>query len=217
MNELCEYQNERCNDKKKRSWFRIFVHEIYKKHEMLIMVIALQDTLFQLSWYRTESVTVVVTRLRYGWTRVRIPKGTRNLFLSHNVYTGSWVHSASYSVGTGVLYRGYSNQRVKLITHLHLLRSLRMSGAIPLLPVCAFRVLIWTIVNATVPVKCNEKGHRCPWDDFKKGFVSAVLSMCIRANSRMSCDEVRLTRRIIIIIIIIIIITNCHCHQHENQ
>jgi hypothetical protein len=77
---------------------------------------------------------------------VRISKGTRNLFLFHNVYTHSRVHSASHAVSTGVLYWGYSNQRVKLITHIHLLRRSIMSGDMAVLPIYTFRVLIWTIL-----------------------------------------------------------------------
>jgi len=156
---------------------------------MLIMAIALQDTLFKLSLYRTESLTVVVTRLRYGWTRVRIPKRTRNFFLLHNVCTGSRVHSASYSVANGVLYRGYSNRRVKLITDLHLLRRLRMSGVMPFLPICAFRVLMWTILPLpqSLMLLCQwsatKRDTDALGDGFKKEFPSAwrVLSMCIRA------------------------------------
>lgn len=151
---------------------------------------------------------------------MRIPKFARNFFLPHNVYTGSRIYSASYSVGTGVLYRGYSNQRVKLVTHLHLLRRLRISGAMPVLPVYAFRVLIWTILPLPQSLvllfqwSATKRDPDALGDGFKKGFLSAmlVLSICIRANSRMSCDAARLTRRPIIIIII-----NCHYHQHENQ
>jgi hypothetical protein len=148
------------------------------------MAIALQDTLFKLSRYRTDSVTVVVTRLRYGSTRVRIPNGTRNFFLLHNVYTGSRVLWTSYSVGTDVLCRGYSNQRVKLITHLHLLRMLRMSGAMPLLPVCAFGVLIWTVLRLpqSLMLPCQWSATKMDTDalgdGFKKGSLSAWRVLC---------------------------------------
>jgi len=100
------YNYHNINNVKKQVDSECLYSKFTKKHEMLIMAIALQDTLFKLSRYRTESVTVVVTRLRYGWTRVRIPKSAKDFFLLHNVYTGSRVHSASYSVRTGVLYRG---------------------------------------------------------------------------------------------------------------
>jgi hypothetical protein len=54
-----------------------------------------------------------------------------------NVQTGSTVHPASCSMGTAVLSWGLNGQGVKLTTHLHLVTRLRMSGAIPLLPLYA--------------------------------------------------------------------------------
>jgi hypothetical protein len=46
---------------------------------------------------------------------------------------------------TRVLSQGMSSHGVKLTTHLHLELRLRMSTAIPLPSLCAFRAWIWTI------------------------------------------------------------------------
>jgi hypothetical protein len=55
-------------------------------------------------------------KIFYPWTRS---------FSLQNLQTGSGAHQASYSMGTGFFFLG-----VKLITHLHLVPRLRMSGAI---------------------------------------------------------------------------------------
>jgi hypothetical protein len=51
-----------------------------------------------------------------------------------NVQNSSAAHQGSYSMGTSVLFQGYSGRSVKLTTHLHLVSRSRMSTAIPLLP-----------------------------------------------------------------------------------
>ena len=53
-----------------------------------------------------DSVVVIVTRLRAGQSAVRTPAGARDFSLLENVQTGSEVHQASYSMDTGVLFRG---------------------------------------------------------------------------------------------------------------
>ena len=54
-----------------------------------------------------------------------------------------WVHPTSYSVSTGeFLPWRQSSQGIKLTIHLHLEGRLRMSGAIPQLPICA--LIVWT-------------------------------------------------------------------------
>ena len=45
-----------------------------------------------------------------------------------NVQTYSADHPASHFMGTGVLTRGQSAQKVKLISHLHLVPTLRIYG-----------------------------------------------------------------------------------------
>ena len=67
----------------------------------------------------------------------------KSLSVLQNVHTGSGAHPASYSMITGALFGGGWNCRsLKLTTHLHLVPRLRMSGAIPLLPLYAF--VAWT-------------------------------------------------------------------------
>ena len=46
--------------------------------------------------------STVVRGLQHGRFRVRLPVGERDVFLLQNVQTGSRVHPASYSMGTGV-------------------------------------------------------------------------------------------------------------------
>jgi len=54
-----------------------------------------------------ESIVNKGTRLWAVWSRVHIPAGARNLSLLQNTQTVSGAHPASYSVGTGVHWRGY--------------------------------------------------------------------------------------------------------------
>jgi hypothetical protein len=75
-----------------------------------------------------RSVVDIVTRQWACRSGVRIPVGERYLSLLQNVHTGSQTHPASYSVGTGTLYRGFG-QGVKLTTHLHLTPRLRTREA----------------------------------------------------------------------------------------
>ena len=73
----------------------------------------------------------------------RNPGRGKTFSLLHDMQTGSEAHPASYSVGiTRVLSQGLSRWGVKLTTHLHLVLRLRISGAIPLLPLHAFSA--WT-------------------------------------------------------------------------
>lgn len=50
-----------------------------------------------------DSVVVMETRLQAGWSVVRIPVDLNVLL---NVQTSPGIHSASYSMGTGVVPRG---------------------------------------------------------------------------------------------------------------
>jgi hypothetical protein len=65
-------------------------------------------------------------------SRVRFLAGAGNFFLHRHVQNGSGVHPASYPMGTGglLLWR-CSGRGVKLTTHLNLLPTSRMRGAIP--------------------------------------------------------------------------------------
>lgn len=69
----------------------------------------------------TASIQTFSTRLGAGRSGVQIPTGAGAFSVLQNVRTASEVHLATYSTGTMVLIRGYSDQGVKLSTHLHLL------------------------------------------------------------------------------------------------
>jgi hypothetical protein len=61
----------------------------------------------------------------------------RDIYILHNVQTGSGAHLASYTMGTGgCFHKGNAVGRVKLTTHLHLrlVSRLRKPGAINPLP-----------------------------------------------------------------------------------
>lgn len=62
-----------------------------------------------------DSVSIV-TRLRAGWSGVRIPLLARDFSLLQNAQTGSRAQPVSSSVGTGVLSRGKAAGGVKSIT-----------------------------------------------------------------------------------------------------
>ena len=81
------------------------------------------------SWDR---ILGIVTRMWVGQSGVWIPAVAADFSCLQNVQSSSVHHSASYSMGTGVLSQGYSNRGMKLIIHLYLLLWLRMSGVIPL-------------------------------------------------------------------------------------
>jgi hypothetical protein len=87
-------------------------------------------------------VVGIGTRLRAGRTTVRIPVEARDSPLLRNVQTGSGHHPAYYSMGTGDLSLAYSDQRLKLTTHLPLLPRLRMGGATPMFRLYALKA--WT-------------------------------------------------------------------------
>ena len=71
-----------------------------------------------------------------------IPEGARDLLYSKTSQTGSAPQPATYSIGIGVLSRGYNSRGERLATHLHLVPRLRMSGAIPLL--LLYPLMEWT-------------------------------------------------------------------------
>jgi hypothetical protein len=54
------------------------------------------------------------------------------------------VQPTPYSLGAGVLFRGYSGQGMMLTTPLHLGQRLRMGGSILLLAVYVFLASNWT-------------------------------------------------------------------------
>jgi len=62
--------------------------------------------------------------------------------LLQNAHTNSGAHAALYWTSTGVLSQGEAGRGVKLMTHVHLMPSLRIRGAIPL--------LIWYLYSASM-------------------------------------------------------------------
>jgi hypothetical protein len=77
---------------------------------------------------------------------VRFPVGAGDFPLRHRDQTHLGAHPASYPVGTGGVHSpGQSGRGVKLTTHLHLVPSLRMSGAITPLPQYDF--VAWCLVK----------------------------------------------------------------------
>ena len=83
---------------------------------------------------------------RFGF---RIPAKARHLSFLQNVQTGSGAQTTSQNMGTAVLARGYSGCGVILVTHFHLAPRLRMSGAIGLTPLHAFKA--WTGTALPLP------------------------------------------------------------------
>ena len=75
---------------------------------------------------------------RAGWD-VRGSNPGWDFLFSKTIQTGSGVYPASYPVRTCVLSRGQSDRGVKLTTHIHLGRRLRMSGAVRLSPPVCLR------------------------------------------------------------------------------
>jgi len=61
-----------------------------------------------------------------------------DFLISRHFQIGPRAHSSSTSLGTGVVFLGQSSCCMTCTTYLHLLLKLRQSGAIPLLPLCAF-------------------------------------------------------------------------------
>lgn len=75
----------------------------------------------------------------------------RDLFLLCNIHTGSVAHPAPYSMGNTALFPGGKANGVKLITHLHLMPSLRMDGAIA--PCPPYDFILYT--GTTLPELTN--------------------------------------------------------------
>jgi hypothetical protein len=75
-----------------------------------------------------------------GWIWILFPAGTREIFILKGVQTGSRFHPASHLMGTGTFYRGTAAE-----AHLQLGPSLRKSGALPLLSLCAF--MVWKVTT----------------------------------------------------------------------
>ena len=81
----------------------------------------------------------MTTGLRDGRSRVRIVTGPTRSSLLQNVQTGSEAHPASHSKDTEVISRGQSGLGMTFIARLHLQPKVRMSGAVPVRRLHAFK------------------------------------------------------------------------------
>jgi hypothetical protein len=68
--------------------------------------------------------------------------GEINFSLLQNLQTDSGAQPAAYLMSIGFLSRNQTDRDIKLTTHLHLVPRLRISGAMPLLPLYTF--MAWT-------------------------------------------------------------------------
>lgn len=97
-----------------------------------------------------------------------------------------------------------------------------MTEAVPLLPVCVFRALIWTILplSQSLMLLCQWSATKMDkdafGDDFKKGFLRAwrVLSTCIRTNSKISLWKKHGSQEGLLLLLLLFI-NYCHCHYIE--
>lgn len=88
---------------------------------------------------KRNSIVCIATVLRAGRSGVPVPVGARDFSVIQNFQTGS---EASYSKSIGVLSQGRGGATGVLTTFVHITPSLRMSSAIPLLPLYA--LMAWT-------------------------------------------------------------------------
>ena len=67
------------------------------------------------------------------YDNTRLPVWKKDFRLLQSTQTDSVAHPASHSMGTMSYFSGHSFQSMRQTTHLHLIQSLRMSAAVPLL------------------------------------------------------------------------------------
>jgi len=117
----------------------------------------------------------------YGLDGTRFQsKQWQEIFLFYKtVNAGSETHRGSRSMGTAVLSRGYGGPDVKLTAHLHPVSKLRMSGALPLLPLYAFTAR----TRLTLPLPFCL-------------FVNDAVSSSDYTVSKMKKDKLRINWRI---------------------
>jgi hypothetical protein len=104
-----------------------------------------------------DSLASVVTRLRIGRRGVGGSNSgkSKKFFSSLKPLDRLWEHTASYSIGAEVLSQGYSSRGVKLTSHCHLVRRLRMDGTESLLPLYAFTTWTRTTLPLLLPLLKN--------------------------------------------------------------
>lgn len=109
-------------------------HFIIPLHFQIFFSFPFRKTL--LKYYRgNEPVGVVgrVTSLQFWLSGFQIPAGANSFSPIQNVQTTSGAHPAPYSMSTGILPSEFSGRIVKLTSYLHVVSSLRRSGATLLL------------------------------------------------------------------------------------
>ena len=115
-------------------------------------------------WASRYSAVGIVTGLRAGLSRVRISV-VRDSSVFQNVHTGSGAHPASYSIGTGFLFRISGNRDVKLTTELLPVSMSRVTRVTLLLPlyslmVCTGKIdLFYLYVKAWTLQVTHFMGH----------------------------------------------------------
>ena len=102
----------------------------------------------QICWSRGSTVSIV-TALQAGRSGLRIQAGARCFSLFPKHPNRLWGPANLLSNSCQSMFRRSSGKVGKLTTQLHLAPMLRMSGAVPLLALCAF--MAWT--GATLPLR----------------------------------------------------------------
>jgi hypothetical protein len=88
----------------------------------------------------------IVTRLWVGQCGIPFVVGVRDFSLIQNVSSSSGPHVVSYSLSTRASFpRGEAGFDADHTFHVE--PKLRMSGAVPLLPICSFMVYTWTALS----------------------------------------------------------------------
>jgi hypothetical protein len=87
-----------------------------------------------------DSVGGIVTS--YGRSEIRTPVWTNDFLLSKTILISSGAHQAFYTMITKGLSLDWIDRSVDLTIHAQLAPRIRMSGAIPLLPLYDF--MVWT-------------------------------------------------------------------------
>jgi hypothetical protein len=83
-------------------------------------------------------------RFRESGFEIQGRRGAKDFLFFRTVQTGSGAHSVFYSVGTGIIpWVGGGCQGVLSTSHFLVVSRLRMSGAIPLVPLNAFEARTW--------------------------------------------------------------------------
>jgi len=108
------------NHQMRVSQFQFVVKKRHSIHEMyhFTLQIPLWAATHVINTLKASRLDATSTRIRDGRYGVRIPVDTRPFPLLQNVQTVSDTHSASYSIGNGVLSRGRSGRDMKFIIHL---------------------------------------------------------------------------------------------------